>query len=263
MVDFECLILDKKDNVGVITLNRPQVMNALDTTLFSELKMAVEEVRKDKEIRAVVVTGAGKAFCSGIDITALSSFAQMSTSEVREFIRSIHRTLNSLEDMEKPVIAAVNGYALGGGCDIALACDIRIASESASFGEFYVRLGLVPDMGGTQRLAKLVGPGKAKELIFTGDRIDAHEAHRIGLAERVVAEDKFKDEVMELAQRLAQGPTVAIGLAKIAINRGLGMDVKAGLEYETYAQSICLKTEDVAEGTMAFMQKRKPQFKGL
>jgi enoyl-CoA hydratase len=237
-------------------------MNALDMKLFSELKVVVEEVEEDKEIRAVVITGSGKAFCSGIDITILSSFAQMSTFEIREFIRSTQRTLNSLEDMEKPVIAAVNGYALGGGCDIALACDIRIASESASFGELYVRLGLVPDMGGTQRLAKLVGPGKAKELIFTGDRIDAYEARRIGLVERVAAEDKFQDEVMELAKGLAQGPTVAIGLAKIAINRGLGMDVKAGLEYEAYAQTICLKTEDVTEGATAFKEKRKPQFKG-
>ena len=261
-MDFECLILEKKDNVGIITFNRPQVMNALDMKLFSELKVVIEEVEEDKEIRAVVITGSGMAFCSGIDITTLSSFAQMSTFEIREFIRSIQRTLNSLEDMEKPVIAAVNGYALGGGCDIALACDIRIASESASFGELYVRLGLVPDMGGTQRLAKLVGPGKAKELIFTGDRIDAHEARRIGLVERVAAEDKFQDEVMELAKGLAQGPTVAIGLAKIAINRGLGMDVKAGLEYEAYAQTICLKTEDVTEGAMAFKEKRKPQFKG-
>jgi enoyl-CoA hydratase len=261
-MDFECLILEKKDNVGIITFNRPQVMNALDMKLFSELKVVVEEVEEDKEIRAVVITGSGKAFCSGIDITILSSFAQMSTFEIREFIRSTQRTLNSLEDMEKPVIAAVNGYALGGGCDIALACDIRIASESASFGELYVRLGLVPDMGGTQRLAKLVGPGKAKELIFTGDRIDAYEARRIGLVERVAAEDKFQDEVMELAKGLAQGPTVAIGLAKIAINRGLGMDVKAGLEYEAYAQTICLKTEDVTEGATAFKEKRKPQFKG-
>ncbi|MDF2957989.1 MAG: Enoyl-CoA hydratase/carnithine racemase [Candidatus Alkanophagales archaeon MCA70_species_1] len=260
---METILLEKDaEGVATITLNRPEALNAFNMKMFEELAAAVSDVRSDRDVKVVIITGAGRAFSSGIDITMLEEFKTMGLAEIRDFIRRAQGTLNALEDMEKPVIAAINGYALGLGCDLTLACDIRIASEDARFGEFYVRVGLVPDMGGTQRLPRIVGVGKAKELIFTGEMIDAKEAERIGLVNKVVPKDKLMDETRAFALRLAKGPTVAIGLAKIAINKGLGTDIKTGLEYEVHAQSICIQTEDVEEGIKAFLERREPKFKG-
>lgn len=260
---METILLEKDDEgVATITLNRPKALNAFNMKMFEELSAAVSDVRSDRNVKVVIITGAGRAFSSGIDITMLDEFKKMGLAAIRDFIRGAQGTLNALEDMEKPVIAAINGYALGLGCDLTLACDIRIASEDAGFGEFYVRVGLVPDMGGTQRLPRIVGVGKAKELIFTGKMIDAKEAERIRLVNKVVPKDKLMDEARAFALRLAKGPTVAIGLAKIAINKGLGTDIKTGLEYEVHAQSICFQTEDVEEGIKAFLERREPKFKG-
>lgn len=259
---FENIILKKEEGVATITLNRPQVRNALDMKTFQELKEAIEGVRTDKEVRAIILAGAETAFCSGVDVSMLGGMAGVSLSDLRASIREIHKIINSIEEMEKPVIAAVNGYALGGGCDLALACDLRIASEDAIFGEEYIKLGLVPDMGGTQRLPRLVGVAKAKELIFTGDRIDAMEAGRIGLVNKVVPKEELQSEAMNLAQKLAKGPSVAIGLAKIAINKGMEGDSRTGMEYEAHAQSLCVQTKDVMEGVTARLEKRPPQFKG-
>ncbi|MHC1585467.1 MAG: enoyl-CoA hydratase/isomerase family protein [Candidatus Syntropharchaeia archaeon] len=256
------IILEKKDGFAKITLNRPETLNALDLKTFEELREAIEEIRKDEEVRAVLITGSGRAFCSGVDLTFIDEVTKLTPKEFREKLRELQNVFNSLEELEKPVIAAINGFALGGGCDLALACDIRIAAKDARIGEQYVKVGLIPDLGGTQRLPRIVGVGKAKELIFTGKMIDAEEAEKIGLVNEVVPPDELESHAEELAKTLAKGPSIAIGLAKIAINKGLGTDLRSGLEYEVYGQSICLQTEDQKEGVSAFLEKREPVFKG-
>ena len=243
-------------------MNRPEVRNAWDPEMVHNLADTLLEVRQDEELRAVVITGAGKAFSAGGDIKVQKQFldqpldARLERATIGQWI-SRHIT-----SMEKPVIAAVNGPAVGAACDMALACDIRIASENASFGEVFIRRGLMPDMGGMFFLPRLVGVAKAKELIFTGDIIDAREAERIGLVNKVVPADKLEIATMELARRLASGPTKAIGLAKKVINKSLSTDLETSLDYALQALTICYYTEDHAEATRAFFEKREPRFKG-
>ena len=260
-MDLENIILEKENRIGKITLNRPDVLNALDKKTYSEIGTAIEDVREDKDIRVVIITGAGKAFCSGLDLTYAATIVDMSPLEFRSTIRRLQEIFR-LERLEKPVIAAVNGYAMGNGCDLALACDFRIASENARFEMTYVKLGLIPDIGGTYRLARLVGLGKAKELILTGDRIDTKEAERIGLVNRVVPANELESATMKFAEKLAKGAPVAIGLSKMAINSAIDTNLSAALENEVYGQSLCLQTEDVKEGTMARLQRREPKFTG-
>ncbi len=261
-MNLERIILEKQDGVATITLNHPEMLNALDARMFEEIENVIAELKEDGEVRAFVLTGAGRAFCAGVDLSFIDMLTKLSPTALRRKIGEFQRVLNSLEEMEKPVIAAVNGFALGGGCDLTLACDIRIVSERAVFGEQYIKVGLIPDIGGTQRLSRLVGVGKAKELIFTGDMIDGREAERIGIANKVVPPEELLPTANALAKRLAQGPSVAIGLAKMAINRSLGGNIYSGLEYESYGQSLCMYTEDRAEGVAAFLEKREPMFKG-
>jgi len=260
-MDLENIILEKENRIGKITLNRPDVLNALDGKTYSELGTAIEEVREDNDVRVVIITGAGRAFCTGLDLTYAASMGGMSPLELRGTIRRLQEIFR-LERLEKPVIAAVNGYAMGNGCDIALACDFRIASENARFEMTYVKLGLIPDIGGTCRLARLVGLGKAKELILTGDRIDAKEAERISLVNRVVPANELESATMKFAEKLAKGAPVAIGLSKMAINNAIDTNLRAALENEVYGQSLCLQTEDVGEGMMARLQRREPIFMG-
>lgn len=260
--DFESILFSKEEGVATIMLNRPSVRNALDFKTFEELRQSVEIIQGDKEIRAVLITGAGTAFSSGLDLTVLAQQTSADQSGIRHFIADLQGIFNSFEELERPVIAAVNGYALGAGCDLALACDLRIASESAVFGEAYVTIGLMPDLGGTQRLPRAVGLAKAKEMIFTGDRIDAREAERIGLVNKVVPSDQLQPAAMELAKRLAKGPTIAIGLAKMAIHKGLETNSRTGMQFEAMGQTVTIQTNDVKEGVTAFLQKREPQFKG-
>jgi len=259
---MERLILEKADGVAKIVLNRPEVLNALDLKTFDELAEAVAEVAADRQVRAVIIAGAGRAFCTGIDLSFIHTIASLPAPEFQKKLREMQGILSSLEELNKPVVAAVNGYALGAGCDLALACDLRIASEKAVFGEQYIKVGLMPDLGGTQRLPRVVGVAKAKELIFTGDHVNAQEAYRIGMVNKVVAVDELLPAAETLAKRLAAGPSVAIGMAKRAINKGLDVDLQSGLEYEVYGQSICLQTADVKEGVAAFLEKREPKFKG-
>jgi enoyl-CoA hydratase len=261
--ELENIIVEKKDEEGVgkIILNREDAMNALDEKTYEDLWVAVEDVRTDEGMRAVVITGAGKAFCAGLDLKYGAKITGMSGVELRATMRKIQDTFR-LERLEKPVIAAINGYALGNGCDLALACDFRIAAEEARFGMTYSQLGLIPDVGGTYRLTKLVGVSKAKELIFTGEMIDAKEAQRIGMVDKVVAGADLEPSAMQLAKKLAKCAPVAIGLAKMAINNAIDTDLKSALEYELYGQSLCFQTEDVKEGVKAKMEKREPVFKG-
>jgi len=257
--EFENIIFKKEESVALIAINRPKVRNALNGPTFQDLSDAFEECRVDNEIRAVVVTGVGKAFSAGIDLTMF--VGRESGAPARAGV-DWQRMVNSIEELRKPVIAGVNGYAFGAGLEVALACDLRIASEDAVLGDLHARVGLVPDLGGSQRLPRLVGIAKAKEIIFTGDTIDAREAERIGLVNKVVPKEQLEAEVMGLAKRLAKGPTVAIGLTKMAINRSTETDVRAGMEFEMWAQRLCFQTEDAKEGPKAFVEKREPQFKG-
>lgn len=249
------VMVDKK--IGMITVNRPDVLNAVNIEALLEIEQALTTFNEDKDIRVIVITGAGKSFVSGSDISRL---AQMDAIKAREYSLIGQRVLSAIENIEKPVIAAVNGFALGSGCEIAMACDIRIASEKAKFGQPEVKLGLIPGHAGTQRLARLVGVGKAKELIFTGDLIDAQEALRIGLVNAVVPVDSLLAAVDDIAKKIcATGPT-AVSFAKTVINRGIDAPMKTAQSYEMEAFSILFSTEEAKEGMSAFLEKRKPRW---
>jgi enoyl-CoA hydratase len=257
-VAYRNILFQKDGNIAFITLNRPEVRNALDPATWSEIRAAIRQCRQDDEVRVVVITGAGgKAFASGADIRVLRErhALEVLKGEAQD-------TLNEIESLEKPVIAAIDGFALGGGCELAMACDIRIATDRSRLGQPEVGLGIIPGAGGTQRLQRLVGLGKAKELIFTGAIIDAAEAERIGLVNRVVPPEQLMDAVRDMANRIiAKGP-VAVGLAKMAINVGSNSDLNTGLLFEKLAQTVAFYTEDRLEGTGAFLEKRSPNFKG-
>jgi enoyl-CoA hydratase len=252
-LDFKYLIISKADGIGWLRFNRPPV-NALNTEVVLEIERAFDQFAAQDDVMVIVLTGEGKAFVAGADIAEMADFTPL---QARVFARNGHRTLAKVANIEKPVIAAVNGYALGGGCEIALACDIRVLSDTARIGQPEVNLGLLPGFGGTQRLARLVGPGIAKELIFTADAIDAAEALRIGLANRVVPADKLITTVTDMAKKIAgKGPT-AVRLAKTCINRGLDADLGTGNAFEVEAFGVCFASGEPAEGTKAFLEKRK------
>ena len=259
-MDFKNILIERKDELEVITINRPNVLNALNDETISELHRGLREIFKDEQVRVVILTGAGeKAFVAGADIGELKVCNALSGH--RKSING-QRLLYHIENMEQVAIAAINGFALGGGCELALACDIRIASENAKLGQPEVNLGIIPGYGGTQRLSRLVGKGKAKELIFTGDMIDAAEALRIGLIEKVVPLAELMKTAEEMAAKIISKGPLAIKAAKRAINLGLDVDLKSGLEYEAMEFSAICATEDKTEGTSAFLEKRKPDFRG-
>jgi enoyl-CoA hydratase/carnithine racemase len=263
MGKYETIIMEKEGGIATIILNRPEASNALTPKMFQELCDAFENTRLEQETKVVLLTGAGKSFCAGGDIKELVPVLRENPSQCRSFFRELmHRAYLAIWNLEKPVIAAVNGVAAGGGCDLALMCDIRVASQHARFSEIYVNIGAMPDSGGTWLLPRLTGLSKACELIFSGDIIDANEAERIGLVNKVVPAGDLDREAREMAMKLAKGPAIAIGLAKSAIHEGLAMDFAQALESVAARMSICLQTEDVTEGLNAFLEKRKPQFKG-
>lgn len=256
-MDFKHLVVSKTDGIGWLKFNRPP-MNALNTEVVLDLERAMDWFAREDDVLVVVIYAEGKMFVAGADIAEMSKFTPM---QAREFARNGHRALGKIAGMDKPVIAAVNGYALGGGCEIAIACDIRVLADTVKIGQPEVNLGLIPGFGGTQRLARLVGPGIAKELIFTGDAIDAAEALRIGLANKVVPADKLMETVTEMAKKIAaKGPT-AVKLAKACINLGQDTDLAAGNSYEVEAFGICFSTKEPAVGTSAFLAKQKPDWK--
>ena len=260
---YETLLFEKQDGIAKLSLNRPDKLNALDTQLFNELYEALIDSAKDPQIRCIVLTGAGRGFCSGADTSDLGAKSVEEGAE--DFgikMERSNRIIRALRDIEKPIIASVNGVAVGAGMNIALACDIRIASDKASFGEVFVRIGLSPDDGGGYLLWRLVGLGKATELMFTGDIIDAEEALRIGLVNQVVPHDELERSTMEFAKKMAKGPTRAIGLAKKILNRGMETDLATLLDFEAFAQYQTASSEDSKEGVKAFIQRRKPHFKG-
>lgn len=259
-MEFKNILYDKRDGIATIIINRPAVLNVLNEETMREIIQALEDAEKDENLRVLVLTGIGeKAFCAGLD---LKSVKEISPAKMWELSRFLHKVTLALEEHGKPVIAAINGFALGGGLEIAMACDIRIASENARFGMPEVNVGLIPGGGGTQRLPRLVGKGLAKELIFTGKIIDAKTAESMGLVNKVVPFNDLKVAVEEFAKEIMGKPTFAIKLAKQLINASGEVDLRTGLAYEAEAAGLIASTEDFKEGVSAFIEKRKPDFKG-
>lgn len=257
---FENLMLAREAAVAVLTINRPQVLNALDIATLDELRRAILDLTHDDSVRAVVVTGAGeKAFAAGADIRELA--AQRPT-ESRDHARRGQHVFDLVESMGKPVIAAINGFALGGGCELAMACTLRIAADTARFGQPEINLGLIPGFAGTQRLARLVGKGTALELLLTGRQVTAEEALRIGLVNRVVPAALLMEEARALAAELAAKPAVAARCIIEAVNRGLESPLDQAQFLEAALFGLTASTDDRREGTAAFLEKRKPVFKG-
>lgn len=258
---YQYITYEKDESVAIITLNRPEVRNALNAPLRRECIQALQEAEQDEQVRVVILTGAGdKAFAAGADIGELQR--RTAITEVGPNGLLPRNVASLLENMPKPTIAAVNGYALGGGCELALACTIRIASESARFGLPEINLGILPGNGGTQRLQRLVGKGRAMHLILTGDMIDAQEAYRIGLVTQVVAPDQLLAAARELAGKLATKPPLALQLVKQAVNAGADLPLASAIELEHKLFAILCSTADKTEGVTAFLEKRKPTFQG-
>lgn len=258
-MELKNIIYETREGMAIITINRPKVLNALNHEVFLDIKTAVEAAEADDEVKVMIITGGEKVFAAGADIGGMASVGPM---EIFKSNEETHSIFNKVENASKPVIAAICGYALGGGCELALACDMRIAGESAKFGLPEIKLGIFPGGGGTQRLPRLVGMGRAKELMYTGDMVDAQAAEKIGLVNRVVPDDQVQKEAEKLAQKIASRGGAALNLLKTAINRGNATDLAAGLSIERQCFSLLFTTEDQKEGMKAFLEKRKPEFKG-
>lgn len=257
---FKLIIYEKSEGVATITLNRPETLNAFSKEVVEEVLQALEDAETDENIRVVVLTGAGeKAFSAGADIKAMIG---MNAMRARELSLMGKKLCLALENLEKPVIAALNGYALGGGLEVAMACDLRIASENARMGQTEINIGLIPGWGGTQRLTRLIGRTKAKELVFTGKMVDAKTAEQLGIVNMVVPAEKFKETVRQFALDLATKAPVAIKVAKALINKGADIGLDSALALEREGFGVVASTEDLQEGVKAFTEKRKPSFKG-
>lgn len=263
-MSYKCLLYDVQDGIATLTLNRPERLNALGDTLRDDLYDAIVRSSNAPEVRVIIITGAGRGFCSGGDVKAMNEAkVQGRTRPLLEKVAPLRdRVVLAMRDAPQPIIAAVNGPAAGAGMNLALACDMRIASTTAKFGETFVKRGLHVDWGGTYFLPRLVGMAKACELIFTGRVIDAAEALALGIVSQVVPSDALLPTVLTLARAIADGPPIAIRLAKRALYHNQDVDLRAALEFETYAQNICADTDDAKEGIRAFVEKRAPQFQG-
>jgi len=257
-MEYKNIVLQKEDKVAVLTISRPKALNALNSETLKELDLAIDEIANDDKVYAVIITGAGKAFVAGADITEMKDLDVMGG---RRFGNLGNKVFRKLETLEKPVIAAVNGFALGGGCELSMACDIRIASVKAKFGQPEVGLGITPGFGGTQRLSRLVGLGMAKELIYTAKIINAEEALRIGLVNKVVALEDLLVEAKALANTIAGQAPIAVSLCKAAINKGMQLDIDSALSYESEIFGECFSTEDQSSGMTAFIEKTEKCFK--
>ncbi len=253
-VSKQYILFEQRDSIAIVKLNRPEKLNAMNLDVIAELNTIVDRISNDDNIKVVIITGVGeKAFCAGADIEYMSKINPL---EAEQYAIKGHGAMSRIENLNKPVIAAVNGYALGGGCELALACDIRIASKNAVFGQPEVSLGICPGWGGTQRLARIVGIAKAKELIFTGRRINADEALTIGLANKVVELPRLMDEAMALANDIAKNSTLAVRVSKTLINRGVESDINTGLGLEVWGWSLCFAHSDRVERMTRFLQKK-------
>jgi enoyl-CoA hydratase len=259
-MQFTNLLVEIENNIATVTFNRPKALNALNQATVQEALTCFRELKSNDAVQVVIVTGSGaKAFVAGADIAFMRELTPLAA---RNFAFLGQELTNTIEGLGKPVIAAVNGFALGGGCELALACDIRIASDNAQFGQPEVNLGLTPGFGGTQRLPRLIGRGRASELIFTGDIIDAAEAYRIGLVNRVIPQNQLLPTCRQMAAKIASRGTVAVRLSKDAINNGMEMDLARACTYEADQFALCFASPEQKEGMNAFLEKRSPQFQG-
>jgi len=257
---YEHILLDRDGEIGVVTINRPKALNALRTDVLRELASCFKELAIDDSVKVVVITGAGdKAFVAGADISEMAILNPTKAKEFSEFGNSVFL---AIDRFPKPVVAALNGYALGGGCELLLSCDIVVASEKAKIGQPEVKIGIPPGFGGTQRMVRLLGKMKAKELIMTGDMITAEEALRIGLVNKVVPAEKLLEETKSLARTIASRAQVAVRMAKQLINEGVNVDLETGLALESKGFAVCFATSDQKEGMKAFLEKRDPKFTG-
>ena len=259
MKNYKNLLFENQDGVGILTMNRPTALNALNAETVGELGEALGEIGKDASVKVVILTGADRAFVAGADIKEM---LPMTAAQAQTWCQFAQSVFNQIETLPQPVIAAINGFALGGGCELAMACDIRIASEKAKFGQPEVSLGIIPGFAGTQRLPRLVGKGIAKELIYSGDMIDAQEAWRIGLVNKVTTAEELLPTAKAMAQKIMSRGLYAVQMAKAAIHNGLNTDLATGSNFEAALFGVTCATEDKTEGMTAFVEKRKPEFPG-
>ncbi len=256
---YKYLLLEKEDGIGILYINRPEAMNALNTGVLEEIIQAADEISRDDEIQVLIITGAGdKSFVAGADIKEMHGLTAV---EGRKFGYIGQAAFRASEKLEKPVIAAVNGFALGGGCELAMAADIRLASDKAKFGQPEVGLGITPGFGGTQRLPRLVGEGRAMELILTANTINVEEAYRIGLVNHIYPAENLLDEARKMARKIMSNAPLAVKYSKSAINKGLQTDIDTGMAIEADLFGICFSTEDQKAGMGAFLNKEKASFK--
>ncbi len=257
-MDFQHVLIEKKGPVGILTINRPDKLNALNTHVVQEITAAFKDLESDPDVRVIIITGAGnKAFIAGADISEMKEITPL---EALEFASRGQKMLENMEKSDKIVIAAINGYALGGGCELSMGCDLRIASENAKIGQPEIKIGVIPGWGGTQRLTRLVGKTKAKELILIGDPITAEEALRIGLVNKVVPQETLMEEAMKTAETVAKLGSFSLGAAKHAVDRGLEVDFEKAEELERQFFALCFASPDQKEGMTAFLEKRTPTF---
>ena len=257
-MNYQRWLINQTNGIATLTLNRPELRNALDNLSWQELGAIISDISKDSQIKVVIITGAGQeAFAAGADVEWL-----LNRPSIESWDPGVQGVLNSLESLPQPTIAAVNGYALGGGCELAMACDLRIASQNARFGLTEIGVGIIPGGGGTQRLPRLIGAGRAKEMIFLGELMEAVEAQRVGLVNRVCDPTELLALAEEIARKLLKRAPLAVRMAKQVINQGLQTDLMTGQAYEKACQSFLYTTEDQREGMTAFLEKRKPKYKG-
>ncbi len=259
-MEYRNIIFQMEEGIATITFNRPEVLNALNEACLAELSHAIDVISGDEDVRVLILTGAGKkSFVAGADIT---EFLKFNALKAKQFSEKGHYIIQSLQDLPIPVIAAVNGFALGGGCEVVLACDFIYASETAMFGLPEINLGIIPGFGGTQRLPRLIGKNRAKEMIFTGKMIPAAEAHAIGLVNKVCPQEQLMDDVLKTARTIVSKGKVSLRAAKQTINSGMDVDLRTGCRIESDAFAICMTSPDATEGTKAFLEKREARFKG-
>ena len=256
-MDYKNLLFEQQGKIGILKINRPKVLNALNEEVLQEIDSLLDEVTSNKSLRILIITGEGRAFVAGADILAMSKMTQL---EAREFVLFGQRVFDKIENLSIPVMAVVNGYALGGGCELAMSCDIRWASEKSKFGQPEVGLGLTPGFGGTQRLSRICGPSIAKELILSGITIDAKKALEIGLVTNVISAESLMEESLKFAEKIAAQSPIAVSLAKMAINKGYDSNFQTGSKYEAEIFTICMSHWQSKEGMNAFLEKRKPDW---
>jgi enoyl-CoA hydratase len=258
---YKTILYEKEDRIGTITLNRPKAMNALNSDVLQDLNDVIDKIAADDDVKVVIITGGNENFfAAGADIKELEFLA--TPVDAHRFCMKVQEVLSKLENLEKPVIAAISGYALGGGCEMIMACDIRIAAENAVFGQPEIKIGVIPGGGGTQRLPRIVGLSKAKELLYTADQMTASEAFRVGLVSKVVPVEALMEETTKMAKKIARQPGIALKTTKRVLNNGMNVsNIRSALEYESQGFEILFSTEDQKEGMKAFIEKRKPIFK--